>query len=313
MRNENQDITFETAFENFIFFKKAVNLSKDSIQYYNNCFKYFAEYFSKDKPCNLVTHQTVLEYINHLKMTRANLSPITINSYLRGLRTILYYSMELGYLESFKINLIKAEKKIKETYSENELQLLLKKPDVKDCNFTEYRDWVLVNYFIATGNRLSTVLNILISNVDFDNNAIILSKTKNRRQQIIPLSPKLAEILKEYLQYRQGNQNEFLFCNYAGDKLTKNSLQDTIKKYNKKRGVNKTSVHLFRHTFAKMWILNGGDIFRLQKLLGHSSLDIVKEYVSMFNNDLQKDYEIFNPLDNLTMNNTHNNKIKMTK
>ena len=99
----------------------------------------------------------------------------------------------------------------------------------------------------------------------------------------------------------------------CGDKLTKYSLQNTLRRYNTKRGVNKTSAHLFRHTFAKMWILNGGDIFRLQKLLGHSSLDIVKEYIAMFDEDLQRDYEIFNPLDNFTAKNLKNNKLKMVK
>ena len=60
---------------------------------------------------------------------------------------------------------------------------------------------------------------------------------------------------------------------------------------------------MFRHLFAKTWILNGGDIFRLQKLLGHSSMDIVREYVNMFNNDMQRDYNSFNPLETLAKNN----------
>jgi integrase/recombinase XerD len=56
------------------------------------------------------------------------------------------------------------------------------------------------------------------------------------------------------------------------------------------------------HTFAKLWILNGGDIFRLQKILGHSSLDIVKEYVNMFSTDLQINFDEFNPLENIKVN-----------
>lgn len=63
--------------------------------------------------------------------------------------------------------------------------------------------------------------------------------------------------------------------------------------------VNKSSCHLFRHTFAKNWILASGDVFRLQKILGHSDLSVTKEYVNMFGNDLQLDFEKFNPLDNL--------------
>jgi len=68
---------------------------------------------------------------------------------------------------------------------------------------------------------------------------------------------------------------------------------------NNKRGINKTSMYLFRHTFAKMFILNGGDVFRLQKILGHRSIEIFKEYVNMFTNDLKKDFDNFNPLENI--------------
>ncbi|MCR3761907.1 site-specific integrase, partial [Clostridium felsineum] len=53
------------------------------------------------------------------------------------------------------------------------------------------------------------------------------------------------------------------------------------------------------HTFAKKWILSGGDIFRLQKILSHSTLDMVRVYVDMFTSDLQKDFSTFNPLDQL--------------
>jgi len=65
----------------------------------------------------------------------------------------------------------------------------------------------------------------------------------------------------------------------------------------------KTGVHLFRHTFAKKWIQNGGNIFSLQKILGHSSLDMVKEYVSLFSEDIRHDYDKYNPLSEFTNTN----------
>ena len=61
----------------------------------------------------------------------------------------------------------------------------------------------------------------------------------------------------------------------------------------------KTGVHRWRYTFAKKWILSGGDIFRLQKMLGHSSMEIVKNYVNMFTDDLQRDFDTFNPLETM--------------
>jgi len=93
--------------------------------------------------------------------------------------------------------------------------------------------------------------------------------------------------------------------------MTTDMLQKEIARYNRKRGVEKTSLHMFRHTFAKKWILNGGDIFRLQKLLGHSSLEMVRKYVNMFADDLRKDFDSFNPPDNYLGNTNKENRIAM--
>lgn len=74
-------------------------------------------------------------------------------------------------------------------------------------------------------------------------------------------------------------------------------MRQGISKYNNRRGVTKTSLHLFRHTFAKKWILNNGNMFSLQKMLGHSTLEMVREYVEIFGEDLRHDYDNFNSLD----------------
>ena len=78
-------------------------------------------------------------------------------------------------------------KKIKETYLDNELAILLKKPNLKNVTFTEYKIWVFSNYLFATGNRLSSALNIQICDLDFTNQLIQVNKTKNRKAQIIPI------------------------------------------------------------------------------------------------------------------------------
>jgi integrase/recombinase XerD len=61
----------------------------------------------------------------------------------------------------------------------------------------------------------------------------------------------------------------------------------------------KKSIHLYRHTFAKLSILNGIDPLRLQKLLGHSTLDMTRKYINLFGIDLKKDIDKFNPLEQL--------------
>ena len=85
---------------------------------------------------------------------------------MRGVRCFCYYLMEEGYLQRFKIKLPKADKRIKETYTDAELKKLLKKPNVKTCEFNEYKTWVFSNYLLATGNRISTVLSLQIKDLD---------------------------------------------------------------------------------------------------------------------------------------------------
>jgi len=299
MRPTAVSLSLEAVFEKFLLFKQARNLSAESIAYYRNCYSFFAEFFGAERPISDFSEDIYYAYIRHLKQSRPNLRDITLNSYLRGLRVILYYAMELGYLPKQKLDMMKADKDIKETYTDDELALLLKKPDIKKCSFAEYRNWVMVNYFLATGNRVSTVVNIRICDIDFTDGMISLTKTKNRKAQVVPLSQTMLRILQEYLAYRQGTPEDYLFCSQFGKPFTRDGVQSAIQDYNTRRGVTKTSVHLFRHTFAKKWILAGGDIFRLQKLLGHSSLDIVKEYVNIFGADLKEQYDAFNPLENV--------------
>jgi len=219
--------------------------------------------------------------------------------------------MDEGHLPTFKIKLPKVDKPIKETYTDTELQPLLKKPNVKTCDFTEYKIWVMTNYLIATGNRTSSILNIKICDLDFDNALIQVNKTKNRKAQIIPMSSTLASVLKEFLVYRKGENSDYLFCNTYGDKGDTRTYQEMLSRYNRNRGVAKTSAHLYRHAFAKKWILNGGDIFRLQKILGHSDLSMVREYVNMFGNEISLDFNRFNPLDNMNIAHTKA-KIRMS-
>ena len=121
-------------------------------------------------------------------------------------------------------------------------------------NFSVYRCWVLRNFLLGTGQRLSTVSNIKIHDIDFDNNCIVLTKTKNRIQLIIPLSYTLSSVLTEYLKYRQGEAGDYLFCNQYGGKLTKSGMESAVRRYNLSRGVSRTSIHVYRHTFAKEWI-----------------------------------------------------------
>mgnify|MGYP000046419914 FL=1 len=308
--NKNNEISLKKAMDKFIRHCKIKDLSESTIIYYNNCYDYFINFlkselnYDDDLLINDIDKYLIENFILWLKKTY-NMNNITINTRIRGIRALLYYFMKQNIIQEFKIDLLKEDKKIKKTYNDEELKRLLVKPDMDNSSFAEYRNWVIINFLLATAVRAKSLRNIKIKDIDLEDGVVFINTIKNRKQQVIPLSRSLITVLEEYLDYRNGEYDEYLFCTIYGGKMKSGTLNSAIRRYNKERDVNKTSVHLFRHTFAKKWILNGGDPFRLKKILGHSSMRVVNEYINMFAEDLKKDFNVFNPLEEFNKKKKH--------
>lgn len=224
------------------------------------------------------------------KLTNMN----TILHYMRAYRAFMYYGMKLGVLNQRKIELKEAKPVIHDCYTDEEVRKLLRKP--KDDNFTSQRDWVMVNYLMSTGNRCATIIALNVGDIDFDNGLIKIRKQKSGEQSLISMPSELHPILWHYINdYRTLDSTKKplggdvpLFPNWYGNRLTDDGLKKAIARYNNSRGVDKTSIHLFRHTFAKRWIMSGGDILSLQIMLGQSSLKMVQHYANMYGRDIKE-------------------------
>lgn len=190
----------------------------------------------------------------------------------------------------------KGEETVKDTYTDTELKRLLKKPQIRSCTFSEYRNWVIVNLLVNSGCRAATIRNMLVADVNLNGGTITYRHTKNKNVQITPLCSEMVSILREYLRVRDGAPQDYLFPNDSGAMFSEKGLSDAIRFYNRSRGVEKTSIHLFRHTFAERYLMNGGNAFNLQKLLGHSTLDMTKHYCRIYDAEIAKDYDKFSPL-----------------
>lgn len=296
--------TFEEAFESFKAHCKAKNLSHDTIVTYEAHKRCMINFMGGDFELNQITKCLIQRFIEESQAHGNRV--VSINSKLKHLRAMINYFADQGWMEKVHVQLLKQTQTIKETYSDAELDILLKKPNIKKCNFDDYRNWVLINFFLGTGCRLSSVVNIQIRDIDLQANDVVLRHTKNRSVQYIPIASALRSILIEYLHYRKAeNDTDYLFCTWHGERFTKYGLRNALVRYNQRRGVTKTSIHLYRHTFAKKWIMNGGDVLRLQKLLGHKSLEMVKEYVALFGADLHKNFDDFNPLSSMAKKKSH--------
>ena len=296
--------------EEFLTDCKIRNLSENTIHNYDECFGYFLDFinnkFGKINIRQDMKKEIVDQYI--IQMKDNGIKDTTINIRIRAIRCVLYYFMRNNYIEDFKIYEIKETSQGIELYTDDEIKKLLKKPNIKQCTFAEYRTWAIINFFIATGVRSRSLRNVRIEDLDFDNELIYIRVTKNRKLVIVPMGQAIKKVLLEYLRIRGGEAEDFLFCNLEGEQLTKNALNNLITKYNHKRGVMTTRIHSFRHYFAKQYIQNGGNVFKLQKILGHSSIQETQRYVDLFGSDLQVGFNEVSPLDNIC---SYKERIKM--
>jgi len=283
-------ITFEEGCNLYLDDCRQRNLREGTIRHYQQSYTQFYRYFEPTMSVAELTEARFNKYVIHLRETLDN--DVSINSYLRDLITTLHFLMRKGYLKEYKMQAIKVDKTPVETYSDDELKKLLRKPDMKKCSFAEYQCWVMSVFLFSTGVRQRSLMNIKVCDLDFDNNVVHVAVTKNRKALLVPLNSSVTNILKEFLPHRQHeSDDDFLFCNTFGKQLVKATCYHMLYFYNKNRGVETTGIHRYRHTFAKQWVLNGGNVVTLSKLLGHSSLAITQNYINLLVSDLAKEVE----------------------
>lgn len=248
-----------------------------------------------------------LEYLIE-NMKKDGLKITSVNTYLRSIRAFFGYLREEEGLDNLpKVKLLKEDREPIKAFKEEDVRKLIEKPKKKNLkNFADLRDYVLISFLLGSGVRLKTFINIKICDIDFENREIYLRKMKGREQIRIPLSFTLAKTLIEYLQIRGSEPEDFLFCNVYGDQMKEKNVQARVRLYCKKRlGTEKMkeyrcSPHTFRHTFAILYMRNGGDLLTLQKLLGHKSITITTRYVNLLPEDVKREFAKFSPLDNIT-------------
>lgn len=292
----NVNMTLKEACEKYLDNCVQRNLSEFTVLHYRESYSHFYTFFGADMPIEEMDKERYDSFLGYLRTLTNN--DRTIRCYQRNLMTVLRFLMREGYIESFEMQAVRVGRNSIETYSDDELQILLKKPDLKKCDYLEYQCWVMVNMLFSTGIRQRSLLHLQVKDIDFENSFLSVRITKNRQALILPINHTMVSILKEFLKHRQHkSKDDWLFCNIYGQQLVKTTCYRMLAVYNKKRGVETTGIHRFRHTFAKQWILNGGNVVTLSKLLGHSSLNITQNYINLLTTDLSKQVEEINLLD----------------
>ncbi len=186
-----------------------------------------------------------------------------------------------------KVTYPKKEKKLpKFLYYNDLLEIINESSKDKDG----IRDRLIIEMLYATGVRVSELINIKLSDIDFNNKRIIVCG-KGNKERIVYYGDYAEEVLLKYLKTHIRKDNNYLFLNSKGEQITDGGIRYIIDNIMKKLSIKvHVTPHVLRHTFATDMLNNGCDIKVVQELLGHSSLKATEIYTHVTNEHLKEVY-----------------------
>lgn len=258
----------------FMSYKRSEGLSFRTLDDYEIHFGYLIDFFGGDLSKKEMTSDTFLTYKSYLIYDKGYKSN-TVNVRVRTLHAFLKYCYEEGYiLEPIhnKMKTVRAPIDNVEALTPQEIKVLLAVLD--DDWFTQYRDKVIILILLDTMARISELLDVKRENIDTNGGSIYLegSTVKIRQGRTLPLSHKTAKLIAVYMQETLDFNTEYVFTTYDGKKLHGDTFRKRLVDYGKTAEIKgNVHPHKLRHTGALLYLLNGGDPFILQKILGHKA------------------------------------------
>ncbi len=266
--------------------KYLCNVSPATVSWYTHAFKWL--------PSESPTQGELRGMV--LRMREAGLKETGCNAAIRAINAYLHWSTGserkcgAGCTHP-RIQQLKEPQIILPTLTETQIKLLVNwKPKPK--NLHQQRWHLLSLLLLDTGCRITEALTVRVSDIDLDNLLVTLDG-KGRKQRIVPLSFALRKALHHYIADFNLKQDSLLFATQEGAPVRRMTALRSIKLLCVHLGFDPPArtLHAFRHTFAVNYLRRGGSVFHLQKVLGHSSLEMTRRYANLVTADLQAVHE----------------------
>jgi len=286
--------------ESFLIDRRSQGLSSETISFYTKKLKYFLKYCEGQALTQVsqLTSDLIRRYILELSETH---NPGGVHACFRPLRTLLYWIEDEEIMPQGWKNPIRRVKAPKlptepiEPISVEDINLLLK---TCESNYSGVRDKAMMLGLLDTGARAKEFLNINLEDVELATGSILIRQGKGRKPRLVFLGRKSIRAIRAFLRARHDN-NPALWVSIHGDRMTYAALRCLLRRRAQLIGLKDIPTpHDFRRAFALVMLRNGVDIFALQKLMGHSDLQVLRRYLAQTDQDIQTAHMRGSPVDN---------------
>ena len=293
------------AIDEFLLEQRVRGNSAATLSYYSSVLGYFRDFVGEVFVAD-ITLVDCRQYYLYLSDELDN--TVSIQTYIRGLRSFLNWCYSSEYIDvdiCDKFKLPKATRKVIDVLTDSEISRLF---DVNSGgDWLSARNRLIIALMLDSGLRLHEVVTLSRTHVHADDGYLIVIQGKGDKQRAVPIGSVTRRFLAEYLNLLplDPRHDSLLLkisdVRYGLDPITDNTIKQLFRKLKDRTGIRRLYPHLLRHTFATRYLENGGNIYSLQQILGHSSLEMVKRYLHLATTRIRTDFGKFSPLDNLQL------------
>tara|TARA_B100000530_G_scaffold74598_1_gene44174 strand:+ start:826 stop:1713 length:888 start_codon:yes stop_codon:yes gene_type:complete len=259
--------------------------SHNTINAYYKDLKDF-ENFSKSKFDNINIEDSNYSIIRSwiVELVNTGVSNRTVNRKVSSLKSFFKFLINTDSIESSPLEghiPLKQKKKIQVPFSKEEISSLLDSDYFPD-SYKGLLQKTIISFFYFTGVRRVELIELKESNLDLKSGVIKVLGKRNK-ERVIPLLPKIKNLLEEYISERNNiitkPEDDLVFLSNKGFKLSEKYVYRTVSEYFKLvSSKTKKAPHILRHSFATHLINEGADINSVKELLGHASLSATQIY-----------------------------------
>lgn len=318
--------TLDMAFNLFYSAKRAEGVRDRTLADYRSYWRYFREWLAKSEQevseVKQLTTELLRAYVGYMSYEHTRyedvedrkkdgkpLSPATIASRLRALQTMCKFWADEELLDSNPTSKIKPPRKDTEdktVFTDEQLTDMLAAPNTNI--YVGMRDRTVMLLLADSGLRINEALRLELAHIDFTARCIRLpgALNKNRKPRIIPLSP---AVLRELLRLIDETSVHFetghVFVSNYGEPLKADQFRKLLRKYAIAAGIDtketRISPHRFRDYFCTNYLLNGGDLFTLSRIVAHADIKTTQGYVKLNEGALRDSHAQYSPLSRITI------------